>query len=297
VKFSSNSSTYALKRLLIKRGIRFLLLAAIVLSFFLICLKIGLISYFQYLLLKVGFLLAGRGLSFLLVLVSLTLVYRIRLSKRKKSFLLLFRIWILVFFLCFLFRFFIFQNIVDGMTAAAADLAPLILNVSSGGELGETRLPPLESSSSPGSSSPSTSLEGHASSSSSEGDFSSTLSQFPSPSTSTATPDNQSIDSSPNTEQKESLEFLSDQGREQWKTIVIQAFNERVAEVDPQGKIDEDQIVDALRLDSSWLTRADMENMCRDLWKRPWPSSEAADRTSSYPRIWELLEKNKRHSI
>ena len=183
-------------------------------------------------------------------------------------------------------------------------LSTLILNVScsgsnsnvhSGGESGEISIPPLESSSRPESSSGSTSLENHASSS--EKDYFSPSSQFSSPSTSTSTP---AIDSSPNTEQKESLDFLSGELRSFWKTEIIRAVHERLAEIDPQGnigRIRDGEIVDALRLDSPLRTRQEMEDILKNVWKRPWPSYEEADRTSIYPRIWDLLEKNKRPDI
>jgi len=241
---------------------------------------------------------------FVLVLI-LTIIYRILLSKKKKSFLLLFLIFILVFFLCCLFRFFILEKIVAFLGVTTA-LSTLILNVScsgsnsnvhSGGESGEISLPPLESSSRPESSSGSTSLENHASSSeNTEKDYFPPSSQFSSPSTSTSTPENQSIDSSPNTEQKESLDFLSDKLRSFWKTEIIRAVHERLAEIDPQGnigRIRDGEIVDALRLDSPLRTRQEMEDILKNVWKRPWPSYEEADRTSIYPRIWDLLEKNK----
>ena len=64
-----------------------------------------------------------------------------------------------------------------------------------------------KSSSRPGSSSGSTSLENHASSlENTEKDYFPPLSQFSFPSTSTSTSENQSIDSSPNTKQNESSE-------------------------------------------------------------------------------------------
>jgi len=158
-----------------------------------------------------------------------------------------------------------------------------------------------KSSSRPESSSGSTSLENHASSSeNTEKDYFPPSSQFSSPSTSTSTPENQSIDSSPNTEQKESLDFLSDKLRSFWKTEIIRAVHERLAEIDPQGnigRIRDGEIVDALRLDSPLRTRQEMEDIFKNVWKRPWPSYEEADRTSIYPRIWDLLEKNKRPDI
>lgn len=89
---------------------------------------------------------------FVLVLI-LTIIYRILLSKKKKSFLLLFLIYILVFFLCCLFRFFILEKIVAFLGVTTA-LSTLILNVScsgsnsnvhSGGESGEISLPPAPS--------------------------------------------------------------------------------------------------------------------------------------------------------
>jgi len=242
-------------------------------------------------------------LPLFVLVVIFTIIYRILLSKKKKSFLLLFLIYIVVFFLCCLFRFFILEKIVAFLGVTTA-LSTLILNVScsgsnsnvhSGGESGEISIPPLESSSRPESSSGSTSLENHASSS--EKDYFSPSSQFSSPSTSTSTP---AIDSSPNTEQKESLDFLSGELRSFWKTEIIRAVHERLAEIDPQGnigRIRDGEIVDALRLDSPLRTRQEMEDIFQNVWKRPWPSYEEADRTSIYPRIWDLLEKNKRPDI
>lgn len=248
-------------------------------------------------------------LPLFVLVVILIIIYRILLSKKKKSFLLLFLIYIVVFFLCCLFRFFILEKIVAFLGVTTA-LSTLIWNVScsgsnsnvhSGGESGEISLPPLESSSRPESSSGSTSLENHASSSeNTEKDYFSPSSQFSSPSTSTSTPENQSIDSSPNTEQKESLDFLSDELRSFWKTEIIRAVHERLAEIDPQGnigRIRDGEIVDALRLDSPLRTRQEMEDIFQNVWKRPWPSYEEADRTSIYPRIWDLFEKNKRPDI
>ena len=248
-------------------------------------------------------------LPLFVLVVILIIIYRILLSKKKKSFLLLFLIYIVVLFLCCLFRFFILEKIVAFLGVTTA-LSTLIWNVScsgsnsnvhSGGESGEISLPPLESSSRPESSSGSTSLENHASSSeNTEKDYFSPSSQFSSPSTSTSTPENQSIDSSPNTEQKESLDFLSDELRSFWKTEIIRAVHERLAEIDPQGnigRIRDGEIVDALRLDSPLRTRQEMEDIFQNVWKRPWPSYEEADRTSIYPRIWDLFEKNKRPDI
>ncbi|KAL4632524.1 hypothetical protein ACB092_04G057100 [Castanea dentata] len=59
----SNSSTHAL---FMKRAIPFLFLATIVLFFYLLCLKIGLMDFdfFHALLEKVGFSLGSRALSF-----------------------------------------------------------------------------------------------------------------------------------------------------------------------------------------------------------------------------------------
>ncbi|XXG41891.1 hypothetical protein AAC387_Pa01g2262 [Persea americana] len=53
-------------RFLMRISISMILLGTLGLFVYLLCLKIGLIEYFQYLLFKVGVLLAGRGLSFLL---------------------------------------------------------------------------------------------------------------------------------------------------------------------------------------------------------------------------------------
>ena len=105
-------------------------------------------------------------------------------------------------------------------------------------DLNQPPAPELSSSSRPESSSDSTSLENHASSEeNTEKDYLSPSSQFSSPSTSTATPENQSIESSPNTEQKESLDFLSDELRSFWKTEILRALHDRLDEIDPQGNI------------------------------------------------------------
>lgn len=83
----------------------------------------------------------------------------------------------------------------------------------------------LKSSSSPEPSSLSTSLEGYASGSESSSFFSAS-SELPSPSTSTSITE---IGSSPNNEQKENLEFLSEELHKQWKKDLIRAFSERMA--------------------------------------------------------------------
>lgn len=146
------------------------------------------------------------------------------------------------------------------------------------------------------SSSPSTSLAGHASSSeSTEKDFFSPSSQFPSPSTSTST------DSSPNTEQTESsLDFISEEERISWKNELIGSFNNGVKDINKQGnigRIPDGEIEDALGLDSPLLTRQDIKQISEDQWRRPWPSFEEAERTSIYARIWALIEKHKRPDI
>lgn len=89
-------------------------------------------------------------LSFLVFLFIV--VYRILLSKGKKSFFLFMLILLLIFIFCALFRCFIFERILAllGVTTA---LSTLILKVSSGSNEsgnsgGETSIPALESSSS-----------------------------------------------------------------------------------------------------------------------------------------------------
>jgi hypothetical protein len=80
----------------------------------------------------------------------------------------------------------------------------------------------------------------------------------------------------------------------------LKAFKERLEEIDPQGNIGwirEEEIVNAFRLDSPLRTREEMEEILKSLWRRPWPSYEEADRTSIYPRIWDLLERHKRPDI
>ena len=134
----------------------------------------------------------------------------------------------------------------------------------------------------------STSLEGHASSS--EEFFYSPSSNFSlsSPSTSPSTP---------KPEQTESLSFIPEEHRGLWATHCISYFNERVNEIDPQGKIGkipENEILEALRIDS---TPKDIKDISEALWLRPWPSYEEADRNSIYSRIWDLLEKHKRPEI
>lgn len=140
---------------------------------------------------------------FMLVLI-LTIIYRIYFQKKKKkSFLLLFIIYILVFFLCCLFRFFILEKIVAFLGVTTA-LSTLILNVScsrlnsnvhSGREFGEISLPPA----------PSPRLVllllriMPQAQKIQKKNYFPPLSQFSSPSTSTSTSENQSIDSSPNT--------------------------------------------------------------------------------------------------
>ncbi len=99
------------------------------------------------------------------------------------------------------------------------------------------------------------------------------------------------------------MHFISEElQRDLWQKEVIRAFNDRLEEsyFDPQGKfgrIPEGEIAEALRLDSRPTTSQEMELMCRDLRKRPWPSYEEADRTSIYARIWSLLEKHRRPEI
>lgn len=96
------------------------------------------------------------------------------------------------------------------------------------------------------------------------------------------------------------MEFISEGLRSLWKKEVIRVFNQRLSEIDPQGKIGqipEEEILDALRLSSSDVTREEVEIIIKDLWKSPWPSYEEADRTSIYPRVWNLLEKHKRPDI
>lgn len=165
------------------------------------------------------------------------------LSAGKKSLSLLFLIYVLVLFFCFIFRFFIFYNLFAflGCTTALSTCFYFMSSganesANSGGESGE--IPPLESSSSPGAPPRSASLEGHASSSeSAPGD---TSSQFTSAATSPSPsiPGNQSVESSPNAEQKESLHFLSeDQLLNFWKKEAIRAFHEGLETVDPQGNI------------------------------------------------------------
>lgn len=161
--------------------------------------------------------------------------------------------------------------------------------------------PPAESagsvspSPSASSSSSGVSLIGHASdetNSDKEGFFSA-KSKYPAASS----PGNQSDDSSP---QKESLEFLSENLRKFWTSEIIRAFNEGLEGVDPRGKIGkipENEIVDALKLDSPLLSREEAENICSSLRKMPWPSCEEADRTSVYARVWMLLEKHQRPDI
>lgn len=162
--------------------------------------------------------------------------------------------------------------------------------------------PAFKSSSSPESSSLSTSLEAHAASSGGRENenFVSASSEFSSPGTETSTPGNQSIDCSPTNEQKESLEFPSEYERKHWKTERIRVFNEALVDVDPRGNIGflpNKEIVEALNLDSHFLTQQDMEHLFRDLWTKPWPSNEEADRTSVYARVWALLDKDRRPSI
>lgn len=82
----------------------------------------------------------------------LIVVYRIRLSKGKKSFFLFMLILLLIFFFCVLFRFFIFERILAFLGVTTA-LSTFIWKVSSGSNEsgnsgGETSLPALESSSS-----------------------------------------------------------------------------------------------------------------------------------------------------
>ncbi|PHT79723.1 hypothetical protein T459_17775 [Capsicum annuum] len=70
-----------------------------------------------------------------------------------------------------------------------------------------------------------------------------------SPSTSTSTPGNQSIESSPN-EQKEKLEFLSENQRKHWTGEILRAFKEGLETVDPRGnigKIPDRQMVEAFK--------------------------------------------------
>jgi len=111
----------------------------------------------------------------------------------------------------------------------------------------------------------------------------------------------QSPESSPNTtpNARESLEFLSPEEFSFWKQEVIRAFHERLAEMDPLGKIG--SISDEERMECLYLqhpaTKETMESVCRELWENPWPNNEMADRTSIYSRIWTLLEKNGRLSI
>lgn len=159
----------------------------------------------------------------------------------------------------------------------------------------------MESSSSPGAPPRSASLEGHASSSeSAPGDTSSQFTSAPT-SPSPSIPGNQSVESSPNAEQKESLHFLSeDQLLNFWKKEAIRAFHEGLETVDPQGnigRIPEIEIEDALRMSSFLQTKEQMEKICMDLRNRPWPSYQEADRNSIYARIWALLEKHKRPEI
>lgn len=99
--------------------------------------------------------------------------------------------------------------------------------------------------------------------------------------------------------QKDSLEFLGDDQREFWTNEILRAFNEGLADVDPQGRIEkipEKEIVGAFNLDSSLLSREKAESICSDL-RKPWPSYEEADRTSIYARVWELLEKHHRPDL
>lgn len=95
-----------------------------------------------------------------------------------------------------------------------------------------------------------------------------------SPSTSTSTPGNQSIESSPN-EQKDKLEFLSENQRKHWTGEILRAFKEGLETVDPRGnigKIPDRQMVEAFNLDSSLLSREEAETICAALRKLPWPS-------------------------
>ena len=145
-------------------------------------------------------------------------------------------------------------------------------------------------------SSTSTSLVGHPSSENNSDKF---LTPESSPG-SGATPDNQSSNSSPNTEQKESLEFLSENERSFWKGEVIRTFNEVLEVVDPQGRvgrIPEEEVLDALHLDSPFLTRGEMEKICKALRNTPWPSYDQAERVSIYASVWNLLERSSRPEI
>lgn len=57
------------------------------------------------------------------------------------------------------------------------------------------------------------------------------------------------------------MEFLSEGLRSLWKKEVIRVFNQRLSEIDPQGKIGqipEEEILDALRLSSSDVTREEV---------------------------------------
>lgn len=58
------------------------------------------------------------------------------------------------------------------------------------------------------------------------------------------------------------MEFISEGLRSLWKKEVIRVFNQRLSEIDPQGKIGqipEEEILDALRLSSSDVTREEKE--------------------------------------
>ena len=64
-----------LARIFKRWSIPFLALATIVLVFYVVCLKLGILPYFSLVMLKGGFILGGRALSFLLIKLGCNLLY------------------------------------------------------------------------------------------------------------------------------------------------------------------------------------------------------------------------------
>lgn len=232
----------------------FLARATIVLVLYLLCLKMGWISLFLSLLSRVGVSLGGRALSFFLIKMGCSGGLALAIG-----------------------------------FAVRALLTPFLANMvlPAGVDSGA-------SGSAPASGSTEGSLVGHPSNESSEKDIFFT----PNSSLDSASDSDKPINGVP--DEKGSLDFISEEEQSNlWKKEVIRAFFDRLqeADFDPQGKIGkitEGEIEDALRLDSSPITRGEMQKFCRDFRKRPWPSYEEADRTSVYARIWGLLEKSRR---